>query len=134
MLTHFNHFFPVPVAMEVVQTVVAMSSIFLLRATGHLFSLCPCCLNTLPTSASYAWCVVERMPIHTVVLMVMDVHLWNTASDPLDNGDEMRKPFFESSYTINAMLAFNIVTPADVRLVLVLFQDACYRIIAITVP
>jgi hypothetical protein len=74
------------------------------------------------------------MPIHTVILMVMYVHLGNTASDVLDNGDEIRKPFFELFYAINAMLAFNIVAPADVRLVLVLFQDACHRIITITVP
>ena len=66
--------------------------------------------------------------------MVMDVHLGNTACDALDNRDEIRKLFFESSYTTNAMLAFNIVAPADVRLVLVLFQDACYHIVAITVP
>ena len=104
--------------MEVIQTVVAMSSIFLLRATGRLISLRPCRLNTLPASTTNAWRVVERMPIHTVVLMVMDVHLGNTASDALDNGDKIRKPFFKSSYTINAMLAFNIVAPADVRLVL----------------
>jgi hypothetical protein len=119
--------------MEVVQTVVAMSSIFLLRATSSLISLCPCRLNTLPASAPNARRVVERMPIHTVVLMVMDVHLGNATSDALDNGDEVRKPFFESRNPINAMLAFYIVAPADIRLVLVLFQDASYRIITVTV-
>ena len=119
--------------MEVVQTVVAMSSIFLLRATSSLISLCSCCLNTLPASAPNAWCVVERMPIHIVVLMVMDVHLGNATSDALDNGDEVRKLFFESHDSINAMLAFYIVAPADVRLVLVLFQDTGYRIITVTV-
>ena len=119
--------------MEVVQTVVAMSLIFLLCATSSLISLCSCCLNTLPASAPNAWCVVERMPIHIVVLMVMDVHLGNATSDALDNGDEVKKLFFESHDPINAMLAFYIVTPADVRLVLVLFQDASYRIITVTV-
>lgn len=120
--------------MEVVQTVVAMSSIFLLRATGSLIRLRPCRLNTLPASAPNARRVVERMPIHAVILMVMDMHLGNATSDALDDGDEVGKPFFESSDTINAVLAFDVVAPADVRLVLLLFQDAGYRIIAVTVP
>ena len=66
--------------------------------------------------------------------MVMDVHFGNTTNDALDNGDKVRKPFFELCDRINAVLAFNIIAPADVRLILVVFQDAGHHIIAVTVP
>ena len=66
--------------------------------------------------------------------MVMDVHFRNTTNDALDNGDKVRKPFFKSCDMINAVLAFNIIAPADVRLILVVFQDVGHHIITVTAP
>ena len=58
MLTHLDNLLPIPVAMEVIQSVVMMPSV-LLRATGSLISFRPGGLDTFPTGASDARSVVK---------------------------------------------------------------------------
>jgi len=109
-LTHLDCFFPIPVAMEVVQRFVSMTSILLLRATSSLISFYPSCLNTLPACASNTRSVVERISVHAIVFVITDMHLWNAANNTLSDRNEIRPPFGKASNTINTVLAFDIVT------------------------
>lgn len=123
-LTHFDNFFPVPITVKVVQGVMAVTSIFLLRAASSLVSFGPSRLDTLPTGAPNVWCIIEGVSVHTVILVVTDVHLRNATYNTLDNGDKVWEPFLEAFYPVDTILAFNIVTIIDVGQACVLLKHA----------
>lgn len=119
--------------MELIKTIVPVATIRLFGAAGRLICLAPGRLNTFAAGATYSGSVVERVEIHTVISMILYVHLRDAAHDPADGGDKVREPLFETRDTIDPMLALDVVAEAEVSLLLVLLQDSSQGIVASTV-
>ena len=101
---------------------MAVASIFLLRASSSLVGFCPGRLDTLPAGAPNIWCIIEGVSVHTVVLVVTDVHLRDATNGPLNDRDKVREPFFETFDPVDAVLAFNIITKINVWQAFVLLE------------
>ena len=123
-LTHFNDFLPVPITVKVIQCVMAVASIFLLHASSSLVGFCPGRLNTLPAGAPNIWCIIEGVSVHTVVLVVTDVHLRDATNGTLNDRDKVQEPFLEAFDLVDAVLAFNFITKIDVWHVFVLLEHS----------
>ena len=111
-----------------------MSAIFFLRAASSLIGFGPSGLDALSTSASNARRVVKRESIHAVFLVIVDVHLWNASNDPPDQRNKLRKPFYETSNTVDAVMTLDVVTEFDEALVAVVHQNTGQRVVAVTIP
>jgi hypothetical protein len=134
MRTQFNHFIPIPVAVEHVQAVVTVANVLFLCAAARLVAFSPTGLNSFSAGASDTCCICKREPILAVIFVVANVHLRNAANDTLSNADNVRKPFRKSSASIDAVLAFNVVAPEYIWLVFLLTKDLCESIVAVGVP
>jgi len=87
-----------------------------------LVGFCPGRLDTLPAGAPNIWCIIEGVSVHTVVLVVTDVHLWDATNDTLYDRDKVREPFFEAFDPVDTVLAFDIITKIDVWQAFVLLE------------
>lgn len=81
--------------MEYIQAVMSVSSILFLRAPCRLIRFCPSRLNPFSTSTTDTFRVAERIPVHAVVFMVLNVHFWDAVDNPFGNRSEMWEPLFE---------------------------------------
>jgi len=131
--TKLDKFLPVPVTMEVVEAIMTMPGILLFCTATGLVPLCPRCLHDLTTCASNTFRVGEGIPVLAVLLMVADVHLWDTIDNALCDICNIQEPLLETSGAVYAIQEVDIVTIFDVGIFFVFPENVCQSPVAICI-
>lgn len=119
--------------MEVVETVMTMSSILLLHATTGLVTLCPGRLHNLAARAPNTFSESKGVPILTVLLMVADMHLWDAVDNAVCHICNIREPLLETRDAIYTILAVDIVAVIDIGVFFVCSEYMCQSPVAICI-
>jgi hypothetical protein len=75
--------------------------------------------------------LLSTQGVSTIVLVVPNVHLWNATHNTLHDVHKVRKWCLEVGNTVDAMLAFKIITIYYVRLIFLGLKDLCQCVVTV---
>ena len=132
--THLHRFQPVPIATKVGQCIVTMALVHLFNHPTSLILFCPTCLNSFSMSSPNAISKWEWISVLAIIIMSMDVQLWNPTSHIVYKVCEVREMLFKARYKVFLILAINVVSMIDPLDPWVKPQCHCQGIIGVAEP
>lgn len=112
--THSLLLVPIPLVVEIVDGVMTMTMIHLAGASTRLLCFGPRRLNAFTMVTAGIHEVIERKTVPTILLVGIEMHLWDKKVHDIDDVLQVGKVILESLFEIDIVLACHIICIEDV--------------------